>query len=450
MRPVGCMSNLDRWDFLGAVLLISVFLLVAAAPFGAKPFGDVEFHAQAKKLSLALKGADAAEVRFIRGASGPILYYVPPYIFVPARSPDHRYWLAAVTWTAGWMVVALWLLRRVADRIGGERAGLFAMFLVLASPFSVYYSLGILAEGPAYISTVLFLFGWAEASARGGDARRWPRVLMVFGLLFLILCRPNAGLILGLGTAAWFVLRKRDRSAARLTASAVAWTMALFVGVSLLLSALPRPTKLAGRSGFRFELFDAALVGRFQYRTEPWDWRFWDSQTRQGSADHAGYSAKYDELIEQSRTTGARLDDVLTRWVLHDTFAHPMTTAKMVLVRVISMHVALVNSKPPAAFAIGPISGPIVYWTFHGAANAIGLSIAGLALTFLWRRRGSVASLWPLWGPWLALVLFHAVVYAEPRYLLPAKAAQVVMASCVLAELIRRAPVIAVTSSLSH
>lgn len=427
------MKRFDRIDLAAGTVLVLLFLLVAAAPFGAKPFGDIEFHAQAKNLALSLKGdPGAAEVRFIRGAPGPIVYYVPPYLTVPAGSADRQYWLAAVIWTAGWMLLALLLLRRAADRIGGRRAGIVAMSLVLLSPFSVYYSLGILAEGPAYVSTVCFLYGWTEARARGRGGPLWPRALMIFGLLFLILCRPNAGLVLVVGAGAWLVLRRRETNAARLTASVVAWSAALFVAVSLLLASLPRAATLPGQSGFRYELFDAGLVGRFQYRTETWDWRFWDSDSRRGSADHAAYSATYDQLAAEARTTGVLMSDALASWVVRDTLAHPLITAKMALVRVLSMHLGFVNSRPPSAFAVGPISGPVVYWTFHAAANVIGLAIAGLALLFLWQRRGSLAELWPLWAPWLSLVVFHALVYAEPRYLLPAKAAQVIMAACVL------------------
>ncbi|MGA2719899.1 MAG: hypothetical protein ABSF78_13125, partial [Candidatus Acidiferrales bacterium] len=59
---------------------------------------------------------------------------------------------------------------------------------------------------------------------------------------------------------------------------------------------------------------------------------------------------------------------------------------------------------------------------------------------FLVHERGLFASYWPLWGPWLALLLFHSLTYAEPRYMLPAQPGLAVMAACVLARRKARSP----------
>ena len=423
-----------RIDVTFVVLLMLVYAAVGLAPFAPKALGDLDFHREAKKLSAAATGRRSfSDVSFTR-APGPVLFYAVPYAFVRPDAGDRSFWAAGVAWTAAWMAIGLCLIRRVARRLASERAGWIAMILALASPFSVYYSLGILAEGPAYLAVCWFLYGWSEAVAPERAGRMWPRAIMILGLAGLILCRPNAVLILPIAAGAWWFSRRSRPQEAKVTLAGIAGAGVIVVAVTGLVSVLQGKAETR-QSGF---LSHVALQGRFQYRTETWDWRFWDSVTREGSRDFADYQRTTGQL-ERPSAPGEPPAGARTRaWVVEDTLAHPWLTVKMALVRTLTMHLSFVNSKGVSAFRVGPIPGSVVYWGFHVAVNAIGLGIAIAALGFLVTRRGTLAPLWPLWAPWLALVVFHAIVYSEPRYLLPAKCCQVVMAACFLDRLISK------------
>ena len=426
--------RLDRVDAAFVALLMLAFAVVAFAPFAPKALGDLDFHREAKTLSSALTGEGSfANVTFSR-APGPVLFYAVPYMFVRSDAPDRTFWTAGVAWTAGWMAVGLCLVRRAARRLASERAGWIAMLLALASPFSVYYSLGILAEGPAYLAVCWFLYGWCEASAPDRAGGTWPRAVMILGLTGLILCRPNAVLVLPLAAGAWLFLRRSRPRDAAVTLAGIVGAGAIVLAFSGLVSVLQGKADTR-QSGY---LAQIALQGRFQYRTETWDWRFWDSVTREGSRDFADYQRTIDRLRSESGPGVLPVGERTRAWVVDDTLAHPWLTLKMALVRTFTMHLSFVNSRSVSAFRVGPIPGSVVYWGFHAVVNAIGLGLGIASIAFLVQRRGALASLWPLWAPWLALIAFHAIVYSEPRYLLPAKCCQVVMAACVLDRLLSR------------
>ncbi|MFN0119928.1 MAG: hypothetical protein ACKV2V_05445, partial [Blastocatellia bacterium] len=60
-----------------------------------------------------------------------------------------------------------------------------------------------------------------------------------------------------------------------------------------------------------------------------------------------------------------------------------------------------------------------LYYLLHAIINATNLvTLLSAILYFPWRRD---AALWPLWSVWLGLIVFHALVYAEPRYMFPAQ-----------------------------
>jgi len=426
--------RVDRVDGIFVGLLMLAFAVVAFAPFAPKALGDLDFHREAKKLSAAVTGRGPfAEVAFTR-APGPVLFYAVPYMAVKADAPDRSFWTAGVAWTAVWMAAGLCLVRRAARRLASERAGVIAMLLALASPFSVYYSLGILAEGPAYLAVCWFLYGWCEAIAPEHAGRTWPRAIMALGLAGLILCRPNAVLVLPVAAGAWILLRRGRPQEAAATLAGAAGAGAIVLAFSLLMPMLQGKGETR-QSGY---LAQIALQGRFQYRTETWDWRFWDSVTREGSRDFADYQRTIDRLRAENGPGVLPLSTRTRAWIVEDTLAHPWLTLKMALVRTFTMHVSFVSSKGVSAFRLGPIPGAVVYWGFHAVVNAIALAIAIASIAFLIGRRGSLASLWPLWAPWLALIAFHAIVYSEPRYLLPAKCCQVVMAACFLDRLMSR------------
>jgi hypothetical protein len=176
------------------------------------------------------------------------------------------------------------------------------------------------------------------------------------------------------------------------------------------------------------------LLGSFQFRSEPWDWRFWGKATREGSVDYRNWIDTQKRLIGESASTGESTSRLELAWTLHDIFSHPLIRAKMFLVRVLALNVWTVGSTKPSDFDLGPFRGRSAYVGFHVIANSIALLSIIASAWFLICNRTQFFTYWPLWGSWLGLLLFHAFTYSEPRYMLPAQPGLVVMTSAFLAD----------------
>ena len=190
--------GIDGFDVLAVVLLLATFAGVAILPFAPKKFGDLVIHREAKALALAVRGAGPwREVRIAR-APFPVLYYAIPYMAVPSGADDDAYWRAAFIWTVIWMSISIVLVRRSGEYLGGPAVGKTAALLTLLSPFSVYYSYGILAETPAYLGVVLFTYAYLRWKSRGRELSksRWDIFFFSLGLLIFVLSRPNSVLLL--------------------------------------------------------------------------------------------------------------------------------------------------------------------------------------------------------------------------------------------------------------
>jgi hypothetical protein len=174
------------------------------------------------------------------------------------------------------------------------------------------------------------------------------------------------------------------------------------------------------------------FLSTFQFRTEPWDWRFWGKATRQGSVDYQNYVHVQNQLAQEAATTGTPISRLQLKWSMHDAIQHPWIRVKMILVRLLALNIWIVNSTKPSAFHIGPFRGKSVYLGFHFLLNAVALIPVILSIAFLAINRRSFFEYWPLWGLWIGLLMFHAATYAEPRYMLPAQPGLAIMAACVL------------------
>jgi|GEM_PF-1050269 len=437
-RPWQWVSRLDRFDLGITLLLILSYLGVALLPFAPNKFGDLEFHDEAKAISLAIHGAAPWTQVAIARAPAPTLYYTIPYLFVPPGSDENTYWLAAFLWTIAWMVGALLLLRRTGEILAGPVGGKIVALLSLLSPFAVYYSYGILAETPAYLGAVLFTYGWARW--RAAPDRRllfspgWGAV--VVGLAIFVLSRPNAVLLLLVallaGIRLYYSGNPERRRAGKFTLAIVLLVGMIVAGASVAVRLLPgNPTDNPQVAYLAHVVFH----GRFQFRTEPWDWRFWGKATRVGSVDYANWTHAEADLEQQSATTGIALATLQGNWILNDILTHPGLTLQMTALRFLALHVTLANSQKPEAFRLGPLQGRIGYLLFHLAVNIDNFLLIVTALWFLMRYRRDGATYWFLWGPWLALLLFHVVTYAEPRYLFPSRVGFLIMAAMIITPL---------------
>lgn len=420
-------------SFTGPLIVLTLicFLIVGFLPFAPTPFGDVNFHQEAKALSLSLRGASAWTDLRISHAPGPALYYAVPYLFVPSQASDHTYWIAACLWNFFCTTLAVVLIYFTARLLAGEQAGRIAAILVLIAPFGIYYSFGIAAETPAFLGAAAFAYGWARFR------KELPAGAFICcsGLILLVLNRPNtlpvAALALLIAALGWTSKSAIMQAEARLALRCALFTFVTVVAASALLA------MQHGNEGLRVQttnIYDILLQGSFQFRSEPWDWRNWGKNTREGSKDYQSWLEERDRLLQRSLETGIHFRDVERAWVVDDVLRHPLLHLRMTATRALSQNVATVNSVHPDSFALGPIRGRWVFVVFHGLLNLIALLPLTGSIWFFAQRRREILSYWVLWSPWLALFTFHALVYAEPRYLLPSRPLLCIMSALALTQ----------------
>lgn len=424
-------SVLDRWDLAALLCLAASFLLVANVGFKPKPFGDTDFHIEAKALSAALRGEMPWTSVAMTKAPAPVVYYAIPYLFIKQGSSDDDYWRIGVFWTALWMGVSLLLLRRAAARVGGTTAGVFAVVITLLNPFNTYYAFGISAENPAYLGAILMIAAWFWANDKTpADKSSWSSALaLALGTTVLILSRPNSALMLPLMVLGAVVLARRgDRAGILLGRSVLVVVLALAV-TRMVIAQLPGRPEIARQGSY---LAHVMFHGSFQYRTETWDWRFWDIKTRPDSVDYITWSEELASLELEAGRKNVPLASLEYQWIRNDFLRNPLLRLKMVAVRALSIHFARVNSVSRQTFKIGPWEGPAAYWSVHIAINALSVLVLACALIFTFHHPGGLWSVWPIWVPWVALLAFHTLFYAEPRYLLPTRPGLIVGAAALI------------------
>jgi hypothetical protein len=432
-------QGIDRVDVALLLFLVVTFVGVALLPFAPKKYGDRVFHKEAKNFALAMRGdIPWSEFRITR-APAPVIYYGLPYLAVPPQSDEDTYWRAGFIWTTGWMGVCLLLIRRCGEILGGHLVGLGAALLTLLSPFSVYYSYGVLAEPSAYVGAAVMMYGFLRWK---NHPRSWSHsigeyCLLSLGLFWFVLSRPNTVILLAIAIAAAVALIRTGMSAARLEGKFVlasALTSAAMIALITLF--------LLGRSGGADQnpqnqnLVNVVMQGRFQFRSILWDFRIWP--TIPDNPDVIAFQQKQDDLQRASVREGVPLSRLQWRWIAEDVVHNPGITLRASAIRLLCLHLALVHSLKAEKFRFAFLKGRSAYALFHVAVNAGTILILIGAVWFALRERRGFLNYWVLWGPWFALTVFHMATYAEARYLFPARPGLVVMASVLLVPQLQR------------
>ncbi len=425
--------GIDKFDVVVVVLLLATFVGVAILPFAPKKFGDLVFHREAKALALAVRGAGPwDEVRIAR-APVPVLYYAVPYLVVPPGSDDDAYWRAAFIWTVIWMCVSLVLVRRSGEILGGPVVGKTAALFTLLSPFSVYYSYGILAEPPAYIGVVLLTYAYLrwKSSPRELSKSRTDLFFLSAGLLTFVLSRPNSVLLLLLAVVFGAIRLRRgtgkQKLEGRFVLAAVLATVVLIGAITL---SLIRRSGGVGNNSQNENFALVALQGRFQFRSIFWDFRTWPDVP--DNADFIQFNHKLTEFRRTSLQTGIPEPILRWRWIVGDFLHHPGITLRAAGVKLLALHFAFVHSLEPENFHFAFLKGVWGYALFHVAVNAFTIVLVIGSVLFAVSHRHTMLDYWVLWGPWFALTVFHVMTYAEARYLFPSRPGLVLMASAAL------------------
>ncbi len=424
----------DKFDVGLILLTILLYVVVAFLPFAPKKFGDGVYFREAKIIAEVLHGTESIEEITVSRAPGPVLFYAVPYSIVPTGSPDNFYWFAGFIWTIGFICLSMLLIRRSARLLGGELSGRIAVLTTFLIPFVIYYSYGVNAEPLAFTGAAAASFAWLRliSAELAGKSKIGNLILLGGGLTAVILARPNAVLILPLGLfAAFFLWRNKQPQLARTAIFAVVIT-----AVSSL-SVLQFASRLSG-GGQEGNFYHVAFHGRFQYRTEPFDWRFWDDKTRTGSADFALFEKEKAILEQRSTAENIPILQLKKDWAIRDVPANPLITIRQAAVRCLTLHLFLVNSKPPAAFRVSFVPGVIIFSLVHIILNSVYIIVITGGLFYLLTNRKKAVSLWVLWGFYPALLIFHALTYAEPRYLIPALPGLIILSAAAFGKIIEK------------
>ena len=420
-------SRFDRFDLLILAGVVAAFLIVAALPFSAKRFGDLDFHREAKAVALTVKGLKEWRTVSILRAPSPVFYYAVPYTLLSVNASEDTYWAAAFLWNAAWMAVAVLLLRRAAALLGGPAAGKAAVALAFLVPFWVYYSYGINGEPPAFLGATVTAWSWAHCIKKN---RVGWMLLLWAGLTVLVLAKPGVVLAAGIAAPVAVLLwRSGQKQIAKLTAAVLVLLVVTSIASSRYMEyRWGHPTMNPQTKYLVWDLF----FGSFQFRTEPWDWRFWDNTTREGSADYQSFSDTYAQIERESDRSQVPLSEAELKWVKQDFREHPFVHLKMAAVRALFMQWMQISSVEPPAFHLGLLRGRAGYWLFHLGVNFFNLLLLLLSGLFLIRRREEALALWLLWAPWVALLAFHSAIYAEPRFVFPGQPGLMILSALCL------------------
>lgn len=412
------------------IIFISSLLMavVLNLPFKAKQFGDeASFHEQSKNLARFIKGVGSYDKVTITKAPGPIAFYTPVYLLAPAHATDDQLWVYAVVATFIISTISLLLIFRIGSNLFSKEVGLLAVMLFFLFPIHAYYSLGILAEIPAFFALSLTLYGWSLVYLNPERKTGW--ITLLIGMWFLIMCRPNTILLLGLGFLVLIYAYFRSKDFFRVFGKKLALTFCI---IGLLSFGVGKVAKAitGNKSGENQEglFYFVAFMGRFQFREEPTDFRFWDNDMRADSKDYQNWGKVGGELSNKMIATHRESNDVYREFLINDALEHPFLFTRQFFVKCFYGHVYFINSVKPSEFHLGPVRGAAAYWFVIFIINFVNLLLIFGAFLFLFREK-KLINHWLFWGVILSLLIFHGLTYMEPRYMFPSRVALYIMSA---------------------
>jgi hypothetical protein len=416
-----------RLNVFIALISSLLMLLVSNLPFKAKQYGDMNFHTESKNLALYIKGKVGFDKVLITKAPGPILFYTPVYLLAASDATDDQLWLYAVVFLSIIITISLVLIFRIGCSFFSKEVGLLAVLLFFIFPIHCYYSLGILAEIPAFFSLTLAIFGWSLVNKDPDKKRGW--LILNFGIWLLIMNRPNAMLLLGLLFLVIVYSFFKNKSFFEKFGKNLFFTFLAVTILSIGGLQLAKLTTLNKSMQNQETLFYfVAHQGRFQFREESTDFRFWDDTNRSDSKDYQNWVKSRNDLALQMNKTNLSFSDVYKDFLISDVIAHPFWSVRQFFVKCVYGNLNIISKVKPNEFKLGPFSGVLGYWSFLLILNAINLFIqVGVALFLIHEK--SLINYWIFWGITFSLLVFHGLTYMEPRYIFPSRVALYLMSA---------------------
>jgi hypothetical protein len=392
-------------------LLTTFFLIfIVNQPVKQKSFGDDTFHLEAKSIAEFIKGHGNFENLQITKAPGPSIIYSFPYSLVSENSDDSKFWLAALIWNLIMVfVLTSILLVTISVHISRFVSWLMLLFL-FAIPLHLYYNLGVLAEPLAFMGICIFLIG--SILIIKTEKFKIRNVLLIsLGLLFFLTARPNGVLVFLFFPLFCFILFHFYKVPfVKIRDFILGFLFALFgiILISFAVKSLPGNQEKDLQDNY---LFFVMHHGRFQFQSEYFDWRFWDSDTRPDSKDYQNWIKSTDELRYKADKEGRTLKDIYKEWLINDTVENWDNMVIQSIVRFFSGNYLQVSSTKVDNHSFLGILLAII-----NLCNILINIFAILGfIKFFKENRQSLFIIAPV----VALLFFHMLIYMEQRYLYP-------------------------------
>jgi 4-amino-4-deoxy-L-arabinose transferase-like glycosyltransferase len=405
------------------IIGLSVLMMVAVLnlPFKAKPFGDNDIHRESKNAALYLKGKVGYDQLIISKAPGTITYFAIPYLLAPSDATDDQLWYYGVFFNFLIVTLSLLMIFKSATNLFSKEVGLFSVLLMVVFPIHCYYALSIIGETAAFFSFCLAIYGWSKVQQNSDRKLAW--ILMIFGISFMILNRPNTLLILPIGFLflGYFYFKRKDFFSKYGKKIVFSLLMSGVIGFASLETAKAITGTKFGHTQ-QGALNYVLLQGRYQFRNEPTDFRFWDNKNRADSKDYQDWKKKFGELENEIKSTNKSYDEAYKGFIIPDYFENPFLSVRQFVVKCFYGQMYFINSITPDNFKLASIKGPIAYWALILLINSINLLVVIGVFIFLFTSKNR-DDYWLFWSIIISLLLFHGLTYMEPRYMFPAKPA---------------------------
>ncbi len=423
--------KIDKADIVLGIVTLLIFTLFIFSPVQPKKFGDKNFHRETKNWVNIIFADGHWHSFYIKKAPGPNVYYLVPYALVGPSGDRQQYWLAGILWNGIFMVLSVLIVKRIASQLFGSEVGVFSGILMLIFPIHIYYAMGINGESMVYISFILLLYGgmkWSGKPDRPLNSSAWWYFLL--GSLALMSARLNFVVIVPV-LLLFLLVTIRVKQAPGLRKGLLIYC--LLIGLFMIVFRMTL-NHLPGNKGKNYHNNYGSYVlhlGRFQFRDEPWDWRFWEGDIRGDSQD-------YQHWLKSQRALSSEADDrpdrplhkVFNGWVINDYISHPAMTLKQFIIKTLYGNVFIVNSFRPENFSLGPLKSRTGYFIFHFLVNAVNLLLIIGFIGFIWKNRKIILNdYWLIPVLFLTFVGFYALTYMEPRYLFPVRVLYIITAA---------------------
>jgi hypothetical protein len=387
-----------------ATSVISVLFIFL--PFKPKPFGDGEYHEGAKLLiQYVLNGFDGP-IRIDKGLA-TVLYYTIPYSLVYFLKSETTFYYAGVVFNIITILIGTFYLLRTLYFLNISTSTVYlTTILLLVFPIHIYYSMGILAEPPAFALVSIFFYFWTRTTHwDSSPLKNYTLIGLIIGLLISI--RPNllpfAILFL---IFSFFKIKKLKN-----------YIITTFTFVITLISLGFIESRINTVSAdFKEIVFRNQLVwSRFELRDEPFNWIPQHGINEYSSVDYLNNLEKRRELDSICETNNINKTSFFIKWTIKDIKENPLLTIRQYTLKFFQSQIFIISQ------LIRSNKNPMLKYGIHIAVNMVNLivlilAVMGIIELFKKRNYGLLIPILLLWS-WL--FIYICIFHSEQRYMFP-------------------------------